>query len=264
DTLSGFTSTPITSWPVFARQAAVTHPTYPSPNTLTRTADLHLSFVRAPLQKLLRLAADAGFDEIVAAADLRHVSIVGIGDVDRPRDAAASLRVEQPDLVGEVRMAPAQIRLDEGVHRDDERGALQERARHRPRPMALEIDPEMPGGDARARVGGLALAGVEAGRADLDGASAPIVEAPLQERLRHRAADDVAAADVHDAVDRPGRLPRCCAQAEGAPEPKTPVDPDLPRVEGPVCPRQRQDPARQPPPAAPEDRDAAGARARGP
>src|SRR5437773_953126 len=262
--LSGFTSAPITSWPVFARQAAVTQPTYPSPNTLTRTADLHLSFVRATRQKLLRLATDAGFDEIVAAADLRHVSIVGIGDVDRSRGAAATLRVEQSDLVGEVRMASAQLRLDEGVHRDDQRGALQERARHRPRPMALEIDPEVPGGDARARIGGLALAGVEAGRTDRDGASAPTVEAPLQERLRHRAADDVAATDVHDAADRPGRLPRRYAQAEGSPDPETPVDPDQPCVEGPVRPRQRQDPARQPPPAAPEDRDAAGAPPRGP
>src|SRR6266545_4948434 len=35
-TLSGFTSTPMTSWPARARQAAVTHPTYPSPKTLTR------------------------------------------------------------------------------------------------------------------------------------------------------------------------------------------------------------------------------------
>src|SRR5439155_17062581 len=152
DTLSGFTSTPITSWPVFARQAAVTQPTYPSPNTLTRTPDLHLSFDRASRQKLLRLAADAGFDEIVALADLRHVSIIGIGDVDRSSDAALPLRVEQFDLVGQVRMAPAQLGLDQGVHRDDQFGALQERARHRPRPVALEIDPEVPGGDARARI----------------------------------------------------------------------------------------------------------------
>src|SRR5262249_22345697 len=35
-TFSAFTSTPTTAWPAFARQAAVTHPTYPRPNTLTR------------------------------------------------------------------------------------------------------------------------------------------------------------------------------------------------------------------------------------
>src|SRR5439155_14626950 len=37
-TFSALTSTPITSWPAFATQAAVTHPTYPSPKTLTRMA----------------------------------------------------------------------------------------------------------------------------------------------------------------------------------------------------------------------------------
>src|SRR5262249_16782181 len=41
-TFSAFTSTPATVWPAFARQAAVTHPTYPRPNTLTRIAE-HLS-----------------------------------------------------------------------------------------------------------------------------------------------------------------------------------------------------------------------------
>src|SRR5215467_14703618 len=41
-TFSAFTSTPTTAWPAFARQAAVTHPTYPRPNTLTRIAK-HLS-----------------------------------------------------------------------------------------------------------------------------------------------------------------------------------------------------------------------------
>src|SRR5688500_11158389 len=35
-TLPPLTSTPMTSCPAFARHAAVTHPTYPSPNTLTR------------------------------------------------------------------------------------------------------------------------------------------------------------------------------------------------------------------------------------
>ena len=37
-TFSALTSTPTTAWPAFARQAAVTHPTYPRPNTLTRMA----------------------------------------------------------------------------------------------------------------------------------------------------------------------------------------------------------------------------------
>src|SRR5438132_3362997 len=39
ETFSALTSTPITSCPAFARQAAVTQPTYPSPKTLTRIGD---------------------------------------------------------------------------------------------------------------------------------------------------------------------------------------------------------------------------------
>src|SRR6266566_3234570 len=44
-TFSALTSTPTTAWPAFARQAAVTHPTYPRPNTLTRMAKHLLALV---------------------------------------------------------------------------------------------------------------------------------------------------------------------------------------------------------------------------
>src|SRR3989454_1594116 len=39
-TFSALMSTPTTSWPAFARQAAVTDPTYPRPKTLTRMREL--------------------------------------------------------------------------------------------------------------------------------------------------------------------------------------------------------------------------------
>src|SRR5207253_5689933 len=38
-TFSALMSTPTTSWPALARQAAVTDPTYPSPKTLTRMGE---------------------------------------------------------------------------------------------------------------------------------------------------------------------------------------------------------------------------------
>ena len=44
-TFSALTSTPTTAWPALARHAAVTHPTYPRPNTLTRMATRLLALV---------------------------------------------------------------------------------------------------------------------------------------------------------------------------------------------------------------------------
>src|SRR5207245_2511407 len=87
-TLSGLASTPVTSCPARARQAAVTHPTYPSPNTLTRTASPHLPFHEPPPGQLLRLAADAGTEQLIAAADVGLAPVEGIGDLDRAPPAA--------------------------------------------------------------------------------------------------------------------------------------------------------------------------------
>src|SRR5207245_7474631 len=44
-TFSALTSTPTTAWPALARHAAVTHPTYPRPNTLTRMVTHLLALV---------------------------------------------------------------------------------------------------------------------------------------------------------------------------------------------------------------------------
>src|SRR5262250_1610989 len=65
-TFSALTSTPTTVWPAFARQAAVTHPTYPRPNTLTRMAyrllTLVYEFVDDPRPRVARLDQAAARD----------------------------------------------------------------------------------------------------------------------------------------------------------------------------------------------------------
>src|SRR5437868_6565587 len=55
-TLSGLTSTPITSWPAFARHAAVTDPTYPRPKMLMRIRKILL------LPVSVRIVCSAGLD----------------------------------------------------------------------------------------------------------------------------------------------------------------------------------------------------------
>src|SRR5215470_18327820 len=88
-TFSAFTSTPTTAWPAFARQAAVTHPTYPRPKTLTRIA--------------------------------KHLSALVFEFVDDPRPRVPLL--DEPAARGADRAAPAGIAQERG-HGRGERGRI--------------------------------------------------------------------------------------------------------------------------------------------
>src|SRR5436309_725126 len=219
----------------------------PRRGSLTRMASLHHPFHGRPQGQLLGLAADAGPEQVVAVADVGLVTVIRIGDLDQTPPAVLADGGQQGDLVRGARVAPPEIRLDQGIHRYDQVGALHEGARHGPSPVALEIDPEEAGGPARARIGALSPVGVETGRAHRDAVRAAPGEALSEERLGHRTADDVAAADVHDAADRSGRPRRpLVAELEGAPDPESPVEESPAQAEAPLHARDSLEPFREP------------------
>ena len=136
--------------------------------------------------------------------------------------------------------------------------------------MPLEVDPELPRRHPRARIGGVTRARVETGRPGHDAVPAGAAETTGQERLGHRAADDVPAADVQDAAHGPRLgVRRSLGQPQGAPEAESPVDENLPGRETPVRPhdrtqtfgqpRHRRPPEMDPPPGPPGARSGAGA-----
>src|SRR5437899_6834861 len=126
-TFSALMSTPTTAWPAFARQAAVTHPTYPRPNTLTRMTKhlpaLLFEFVDdlRPRVPLLDQAAARGADR-AASGRIAQERGHGLGECG--------------GLVGQQEMPARRHRQALGPHRgrDDRLG-------HRERLEDLEPGP---------------------------------------------------------------------------------------------------------------------------